>query len=73
MHKYRFTIHGDNAEKLQVPYHDIWPVLLECTFYVRGGETEAELDKITDGILHAFDNPQRLGAPMSKGTLERIE
>lgn len=73
MEKYRFRIYGDNAENLNVPYQDELPILFECTFYTNDNETEEGLNEITDTIYKVYNNPQRIGAPMSKGRVDRVE
>jgi len=68
MKKYRFRIFGDNAEKLDVPHDGVLPILFEAVFY--SNEDEDALDKMTDEIFKVVNNPQRVGAPMSKGKVE---
>lgn len=71
MKKYRFRIFGDNAEKLDVPHDGDLPILFETVFY--SNEDEGAINKMTDEIFKLVNNPQRVGAPMSKGKAEPIE
>lgn len=71
MKKYRFRILGDNAENLNIPYHDGSPILFEIIFY--SNEDEGARNRMADEITKIANNPQRVGAPMSRGNVEAIE
>lgn len=62
MNKYTFRIYGDNAELLPVDYEGDTPVLFACTFLAANMQ---DAEALRETIFGLYNNPQRIGAPMS--------